>query len=147
MNAENHNTASQYLRCVALALFAAVPACEDVGTQADDTDEPPCASVDENAAPLNSLEAVTLGGREQWIQIRGQERTKPVLLVLHGGPGTPLMPWIDMFQPAELEQNFIVASQLAESYVIIEEGRSVKSGKMADLVQDEETIHRYLGAA
>jgi branched-chain amino acid transport system ATP-binding protein len=46
-----------------------------------------------------------------------------------------------------VEQNFIVASQLAESYVIIEEGRSVKSGKMADLVNDPETIHRYLGAA
>ena len=46
-----------------------------------------------------------------------------------------------------VEQNFIVASQLAESYVIIEEGRSVKSGKMADLVEDQETIHRYLGAA
>ncbi|MGD8624237.1 MAG: ABC transporter ATP-binding protein, partial [Anaerolineae bacterium] len=46
-----------------------------------------------------------------------------------------------------VEQNFIVASQLAQSYVIIEEGRSVKSGLMADLVDDEETIHRYLGAA
>ena len=46
-----------------------------------------------------------------------------------------------------VEQNFIVASQLAESYVIIEEGQSVKSGKMAELVNDQETIHRYLGAA
>ena len=46
-----------------------------------------------------------------------------------------------------VEQNFIVASNLAESYVIIEEGRSVKHGKMADLVDDKETIHRYLGAA
>jgi branched-chain amino acid transport system ATP-binding protein len=46
-----------------------------------------------------------------------------------------------------VEQNFIVASQLAESYVIIEEGQSVRSGKMVDLVDDEETIHRYLGAA
>jgi branched-chain amino acid transport system ATP-binding protein len=46
-----------------------------------------------------------------------------------------------------VEQNFIVASQLAEYYVIIEEGRSVKSGKMADLKQDKATIHHYLGAA
>jgi branched-chain amino acid transport system ATP-binding protein len=46
-----------------------------------------------------------------------------------------------------VEQNFIVASQLAESYVIIEEGQSVKSGAMSDLVHDQETIHRYLGAA
>jgi branched-chain amino acid transport system ATP-binding protein len=46
-----------------------------------------------------------------------------------------------------VEQNFLVASQLAEYYVIIEEGRSVKEGKMKNLVTDKETIHRYLGAA
>ena len=45
-----------------------------------------------------------------------------------------------------VEQNFIVASRLAEDYVIIEEGRSVKAGKMADLKNDKETISRYLGA-
>lgn len=46
-----------------------------------------------------------------------------------------------------VEQNFLVASRLAEYYVIIEEGRSVQAGKMADLVNDKATIHRYLGAA
>ena len=46
-----------------------------------------------------------------------------------------------------VEQSFAVASQLAQQYVIIEEGRSVKSGTMADLVKDEAAIHRYLGAA
>lgn len=46
-----------------------------------------------------------------------------------------------------VEQNFTVASQLAEDYVIIEEGQSVKSGAMKDLVKDPETIHRYLEAA
>lgn len=46
-----------------------------------------------------------------------------------------------------VEQNFLVASELAEYYVIIEEGRSVKHGKMKDLVVDKATIHRYLGAA
>jgi len=46
-----------------------------------------------------------------------------------------------------VEQNFIMASMLADRYTIIETGRSVKSGLMADLVQDEATIQRYLGAA
>ncbi|MAU00998.1 MAG: ABC transporter ATP-binding protein [Anaerolineaceae bacterium] len=46
-----------------------------------------------------------------------------------------------------VEQNFVVASRLAERYVIIDEGQSVKHGLMADLVQDKATIHRYLGAA
>ena len=46
-----------------------------------------------------------------------------------------------------VEQNFIVASQLAQRYVIVEEGRSVQSGAMADLIKDKATIQRYLGAA
>ncbi len=46
-----------------------------------------------------------------------------------------------------VEQNFLVASHLAEWYVIIEEGRSVKSGRMEDLIHDRATIRRYLEAA
>jgi len=46
-----------------------------------------------------------------------------------------------------VEQNFLVASQLAKYYMIVEEGRSVRSGQMKDLVNDRDTIQKYLGAA
>lgn len=46
-----------------------------------------------------------------------------------------------------VEQNFLVASSLAQQYVIVEEGQTVQAGLMADLVQDKAMIHRYLGAA
>lgn len=46
-----------------------------------------------------------------------------------------------------VEQNFIVASRLASRFVIIEEGASVLSGDMEDLVHDDDTIRKYLGAA
>lgn len=44
-----------------------------------------------------------------------------------------------------VEQNFIVASRLASSYVIVEEGRSVRSGTMAELKADQDTVDRFLG--
>lgn len=46
-----------------------------------------------------------------------------------------------------VEQNFRVASHLANSYVIIENGKSVYAGLMADLVKDQVLINRYLSAA
>ncbi|MDQ6693122.1 MAG: ABC transporter ATP-binding protein [Chloroflexota bacterium] len=46
-----------------------------------------------------------------------------------------------------VEQNFRMASQLADCYYILDDGRSVHSGLMADLVGDQATITRYLGAA
>jgi branched-chain amino acid transport system ATP-binding protein len=46
-----------------------------------------------------------------------------------------------------VEQNFIMASQLAERYIIIDDGKSVKSGLMSELVHDKELVHRYLGAS
>lgn len=46
-----------------------------------------------------------------------------------------------------VEQNFRVARQLADQFVIIEDGKSVQAGQMTDLVADAAMINRYLGAA
>jgi branched-chain amino acid transport system ATP-binding protein len=46
-----------------------------------------------------------------------------------------------------VEQNFIMASQLAQSYYILDDGKTVHDGAMANLVKDKALIHRYLGAA
>ncbi|MBL8134704.1 MAG: ABC transporter ATP-binding protein [Anaerolineae bacterium] len=46
-----------------------------------------------------------------------------------------------------VEQNFRMASQLADRYTIIDEGQSAVAGDMRDLVKDQALIQRYLGVA
>jgi branched-chain amino acid transport system ATP-binding protein len=46
-----------------------------------------------------------------------------------------------------VEQNFIMASQLAQNFTIIDDGQSVQEGMMSDLVNDTDMIHQYLGAS
>lgn len=56
---------------------------------------------------IDLLEKVEIGGVEQWISIRGEDRDNPVLLYLHGGPGTPMMPFSYLFQTS-WEDHFVV---------------------------------------
>jgi branched-chain amino acid transport system ATP-binding protein len=46
-----------------------------------------------------------------------------------------------------VEQNFIMASQLGEAFYIIDDGKTVENGKMANLVKNEELVKRYLGVS
>lgn len=55
---------------------------------------------------------VPIDGARQWISIRGNDLRNPILLVLHGGPGSPEMPaawtfqspWEDYFTVVEWDQ-------------------------------------------
>ena len=45
----------------------------------------------EGTDSIASLEQVRLGQFKQWLLIRGDHRSSPILLFLHGGPGMPAM--------------------------------------------------------
>ena len=51
----------------------------------------------------------TIGGIKQWIDVRGQDRSNPIILFVHGGPAAPLTPSIWEFQ-RPIEEYFTVVN-------------------------------------
>lgn len=47
---------------------------------------------------IDSMETVEIGGIEQALYIRGESMDNPVLLYIHGGPGTSMKPFLHSFQ-------------------------------------------------
>lgn len=70
---------------------------------------PPIRGEDGKPLPgsIASLEKVRLGGVDQWLIIRGQDVTRPVLLFLSGGPGASEAARVLRFNQ-ELEKHFVV---------------------------------------
>ncbi|KPJ85990.1 MAG: hypothetical protein AMS18_15905 [Gemmatimonas sp. SG8_17] len=98
-------------------LVALLAACSDPVSTGDDIfggPENPARDGSYTAAIVSekgvaSLEPVMLGGVEQWILIRGYNVENPVLIYLHGGPGSPAIPY-GRFAFSALEQHFTVVT-------------------------------------
>ena len=56
---------------------------------------------------ISKLEQVEINGSNHEIMIRGNDKDNPVIIVVHGGPGTPEIPYVDTYQDL-LETNFTV---------------------------------------
>jgi pimeloyl-ACP methyl ester carboxylesterase len=66
---------------------------------------PPISGQDSLAA----IEYIPLGGMKQCVILRGKSIHNPVLLFLHGGPGTPETAWLNHFN-ANLEDHFTMVA-------------------------------------
>ena len=63
------------------------------------------------AAPTGVQESykTKIGGIDQWLNVRGQDRDNPLILFVHGGPAAPVTPTMWQFQ-RPIEEYFTVAN-------------------------------------
>ncbi len=57
---------------------------------------------------IAEFQSITLGGFQQTVLLRGNDRRNPILLYVHGGPGASQMPIARTYSD-ELEKHFVVA--------------------------------------
>jgi pimeloyl-ACP methyl ester carboxylesterase len=86
---------------------------------------------------------VQLGGIDQWITVRGQNRDSPVLLILHGGPGETQSPLVSTYEP--LEEDFVVVQwdQRGAGKTLAHAGASTQMTSLELLVRDGIELTEY----
>jgi pimeloyl-ACP methyl ester carboxylesterase len=84
--------------------------------------------------------AARIGGVDQWINVRGQDRGNPMVLFVHGGPAAPIMPSQWQFQ-RPLEEYFTIAN-----YDQRGAGKTFNSTP-AEKIADTINIQRYVDDA
>jgi len=88
---------------------------------------------------------VKIGGIDQWIQIRGQDRNNPVLLCLHGGPGATWLPLTALFVPWEKEFTVVQWDQRGAGKTLEATGDSVADTMSVDrMTKDGIEVSEFL---
>ncbi|MFH5834254.1 alpha/beta fold hydrolase [Halalkalibaculum sp. DA384] len=80
------------------------------------------------------LISTDIGGMQQWLLIRGENNDHPVLLWLHGGPGSAQMP-IHHAYTKELEKEFIVVHW---------DQRGAGKSNTSEFREKTMTLHRFI---
>lgn len=100
--------------------------------------------IKKNDRQIAELLDININGSQQWISIRGTNRDAPVLLFLHGGPGSPEMTMTRKFFAGALEDSFVVVSWDQRGA-----GKSFRAGKgqtltLNGIVEDARAVVEYL---
>ncbi|HMG93840.1 MAG TPA: alpha/beta hydrolase [Chryseolinea sp.] len=96
------------------------------------------------SSPIDTAEAIDIGGIKQWISIKGTNDGNPVLLFLHGGPGNSAMGYAAKFS-GELQKYFVVVHwDQRESGKTAELNASDKPLSVAVMESDAIDVINYL---
>ena len=106
----------RWMTCLAFtAMAASGAAAQDADTQAQAKAyreaRAAVADLEKILAPGGIQDAykARIGGIDQWINVRGQDRANPMILFVHGGPASPVTPTMWQFQ-RPIEEYFTVAN-------------------------------------
>ncbi|HAN19115.1 MAG TPA: alpha/beta hydrolase [Bacteroidales bacterium] len=96
------------------------------------------------AGSISTIEKIMLGGQEQYLIIRGADAAKPVMLFLHGGPGSPEYAFMKATNRA-IENDFVMVyweqRGAGKSY---SKNIPAESMNLAQFISDTRELSEYL---
>jgi len=96
---------------------------------------------------IDEARYVRIGGIDQWVQIRGNDRANPVLLWLNGGPGFSTIPSTLAYRGWEKYFTLVMWDQRGEGRTFAKSGASVApTMTIAQMTQDGLDLTQYLRA-
>ena len=124
---ENSENRKRLVRSVTVfGILALISVCFTIITQLAAS----TPSIKDSENSIAELRRVSLNGRTEWISIRGQDKTKPVLLFLAGGPGGSQMAAV-RYDLSKLEESFVVVNWDQPG-----SGKSYSAAKQSDITQE-----------
>lgn len=95
---------------------------------------------------IDEARYVPIGGIDQWVTIKGQDRANPVLLFLHGGPGDVTNPWtFAIFAPWEERFTVVQWDQRGAGRTLAKNGPGIGPTLTVDrMAQDGIELAEYL---
>lgn len=105
----------------------------------------PLAVVAEDShAGIDQSSLVTIGGIDQWISIKGEDRSNPVLLVVHGGPGEAQWPQAEMYRPWEKQFTVVQWDQRGAGHTYGRYGKQTSEVTLDRIAKDGIELANYL---
>jgi pimeloyl-ACP methyl ester carboxylesterase len=93
---------------------------------------------------IASIETVRINGLDQKMIIRGRDTTKPVLLYLHGGPGSPEFPFVRQFNSG-IEDLFVVCYwDQRGSGLSYSDNIAPETMTLSQFIEDTREVSKYL---
>jgi pimeloyl-ACP methyl ester carboxylesterase len=95
--------------------------------------------------PGGNVRYVKIGGIDQWIQIRGEDRDNPVILFVHGSPGGSTIPISSGWQPWEKYFTIVQWEQRGAGRTFRTTGESIAATMiLAQMIRDGVEVAEYL---
>ena len=108
------------------------------------TVDSPALAAKSAQAGINRSAFVSIGGIEQWISVKGDDRNNPVLLVVHGGPGEVQWPQAARYEPWERTFTVVQWDQRGAGHTYGRYGAKTPEMNLSRITKDGIEIADYL---